>query len=141
MVRLLAGEFMAYHKIIPNEWTTKVKLSKDELTKALDRVCIMSSGPQGQYVQMHVHDDAVDLLTSSATGEAMERITAQVEGTSIDISFNSRYLKDFTKNFEGDLFWLLLTTPDKSGVLRPDREPDSACHLVLPVRRPATVGG
>ena len=70
---------------------------------------------------------------ATSIGKASDEFTATIEGDSVEIGFNNRYLLDALRNTDGDEVKIQL-----NGALSPmkvlPKEGDSFLFLVLPVR-------
>lgn len=138
IVRLLAGEFVKYERLMPAESRTMVQVEKKMLADALDRVAILSpqganAGTRGHLVTLRVSDEDMELYTQSERGEANEHIEVRREGQNIEISFNSRYLRDIIKSCDGDIFTMRFTTARSIAIIRPDAHADNTYFIVTPV--------
>ena len=66
-------------------------------------------------------------------GQAVERISCQMEGEELEIAFNARYMNDVLKILDEDEMYLCFNTNISPCVIRPV-EGDDFLYLVLPVR-------
>ena len=66
-------------------------------------------------------------------GQAVERISCQMEGEELEIAFNARYMSDVLKNLDEDEMYLCFNTNISPCVIRPV-EGEDFLYLVLPVR-------
>lgn len=78
-------------------------------------------------------DGEVKISCATSIGKASDEFTAAIEGDSVEIGFNNRYLLDALRNTDGDEVKIQL-----NGALSPmkvlPKEGDSFLFLVLPVR-------
>ncbi|HET6319449.1 MAG TPA: DNA polymerase III subunit beta, partial [Chloroflexota bacterium] len=69
-------------------------------------------------------------------GEAQTDVEAAIEGDTVQISFNARYLQDALQSLDQDQLALEFSGPLSPGVLRPTGDEDYV-HVIMPVRTPS----
>ncbi len=132
--RLLEGQFPDYEKIIPPSFTTRAKVVTDEFLKAV-RLASIFARDSASIVRLHL--DSTKPLTLSANtaevGENKTEVEAAVEGESLEIAFNSKYLTDVLSNLQSEEVVFEASGPLNPGVIKPSPSSDYL-HLIMPVR-------
>jgi DNA polymerase-3 subunit beta len=131
--RLLEGEFINYAASIPKNATTKVRVQTRAFIDSVERASLLISDRIKSPLRVRFEANSVVSTCSTALGKAFDRISAAIEGASLEIGFNNRYLIDALKNADCDEIIIEL-----SGALSPMKivpiEGESFLFLVLPVR-------
>lgn len=92
--RLISGEYPRYQELFPKDFTHLVSFNREELMQAIDRVAVMSDD-RTHLVKLHFEPDTVQISANTPdVGRAQEEVSIALEGESIDIAVNVRYLTD-----------------------------------------------
>ena len=100
--KLIDGQFPDYNKAIPYGNSKLLKVSTEELAKAVDLVITISTG-EIRTVKLKVQKDKItlsshDKMNSSGTVE----IPANYDNETMSIVFNAQYILDILNNIAGD---------------------------------------
>jgi len=138
--QLIPGSFPDYNQIIPRGRTTRTVMSTAEAVKAC-RAAHIFAREGAQTVQLHIHAGSeltpgrvVFSATSAETGDDVVELDATVEGESIEIAFNVKYLGDAFSAISTPQVALDTTSFATPGVLRPVGE-DNFVHVIMPMHR------
>lgn len=134
--RKIEGRFPNYRQLLPKETVTCVHMNALDLTQALRRVSIMAANASP--VKFTVQADQNNITLYSTTpdqGGAEEYFPAEVEGESMEIAFNHRYVLDGFADYknEDDVIDLELQSSLKPGIFKSYGTVDYL-YLVMPVR-------
>lgn len=133
VARLLEGEFIRYRQILPQEWQTRIRVSRKTLENAVDRAALMARENKNNLIRMHV-DDGEMLITSNAElGDVREEVPVLSEGRDLDIAFNVRYIADTLRAIEDEEIYVRFNS-NVSPCLFCPVEGDAYLYLALPVR-------
>lgn len=133
LARLLEGEFIRYQQILPNEWQTRVCVSKTDFVEAMDRASLMAREGKNNLVKLHIDEEMMLITSNAEMGEVREELTVQFEGRAIDIAFNVRYLSDTLRVIEDENIVLRFNSNVSPCVLCPTFG-EKYLYLALPVR-------
>ena len=140
--RLLEGEFLDYDTVIPRGYKTEALVDVEEMLQSVERVALVSSDRLHSPLRMAVSgtegDHQISLDCNTAIGKAHDALKAEINGDSITIGFNDKYLSDALKNADCDEVKLQFSGPLNPMVILPDGG-DSFVYLVLPVRLAAAL--
>ncbi|MGD1996071.1 MAG: DNA polymerase III subunit beta [Anaerolineae bacterium] len=136
--QLIPGTFPDYEQIIPSDRRTRTVVSTFDLLKACRTAQIFAR--EGAYiVQLHVHPGSelepgrlVVSATSAETGDDVSELDATVEGESVEIAFNVRYMIDVLSVIEAPQVSLDTTSSSSPGVIQPVGEEDFI-HVIMPM--------
>ena len=133
ITRLLEGEFLRYEQIIPAEWLTRIHVSRQSLSTALDRASMLAREGRSNLVRLKIAEDLLVVTSNSESGDIYEEIPITREGRDLEIAFNSRFLTDVLRYLDADELVMHFTTSVNSSVIRPAGS-EQFTYLVLPVR-------
>ena len=131
--RLLDGEFLDYKNAIPKNSSTTVKVSVREMTESIERVSLLITDRLKSPVRCSFADNEVHLSSATTIGKATDSFSCEMEGNSVEIGFNNKYLLDALKACQSDQVQLQLSGPLAPMKVVP-MNGDSFLFLVLPVR-------
>ena len=118
--RLINGKYPPYQQIIPQEFTTKVFLPKDEVLRAVKIAGIFTHSKAGE-VKFTVNSQAKEIYVQSKAEEVGENktiLSAQIEGPDQEALFNPRYMVDGLQAISTSHLVLLMNSGASPAVLR-----------------------
>ncbi len=130
---LLEGEFLNYKAAIPAETAIEVTVNTREAIESVERVSLLITDRLKSPLRCTFDGSSIDLLCTTSMGRASDKVSAHIDGGSVEMGFNNRYLLDALRNTECDEIKIQL-----GGALSPmkivPKEGESFLFLVLPVR-------
>ncbi|MGD2105308.1 MAG: DNA polymerase III subunit beta [Anaerolineae bacterium] len=136
--QLIDGNFPDYRQIIPADRNTHTVIDTAAFLKACKMAQIFARDaanisriqvqPGSELEPGHVRVSA----TSAETGEDVSEIDASIDGHSIEIAFNVKYLIDVLSVAKAPQVSLDTTTPSSPGVIRPVGEAGFT-HVIMPM--------
>ena len=130
---LLAGDYMDYGKIIPQDFKTDVQVRKSDLADAIDRANLIAKEGKNNLVKMRISGNAMQVSSNAEIGNVLEEMEINHTGEDMDIAFNSKYLLDAIKNCDGDTVNMRLNSQTAPCVFLPE-DGDEWKYMLLPVR-------
>ena len=139
VTRLIEGQFPNYRQVIPASFTTRVVVERDELLKAT-KLASYFARDAANIVRLAVspQDGGAPLVVSANAaeiGDNVSRVEASVEGNSVQIAFNARFLSEALSSLTAPEVALELGGALAPGVLKVVGE-QSYLHVVMPLRIP-----
>lgn len=131
--RLLDGEFLDYKAAIPSVSSTVVIVNHKLLSQSIDRNSLMITDNTKSPVRCIFDDNIIKISSTTALGTSSDRIPASVEGTRIEIGFNSTYFLDALSACDTDEIKIEFSGPVSPIIIKPT-DGDSFLFLVLPMR-------
>lgn len=131
--RLLEGEFLNYKSAIPSTCSTKVRVNTRDMINSIDRASLIISEKYKSPIKCIFDEDIIKLSSVTSLGTASDSVAAQIEGKSLEIGFNNKYLTDALRVADTDEVRFELNGPVSPIIILPP-EGDSFLFLVLPVR-------
>lgn len=138
--RTLDGEFPDYEKLIPEEGSAALTvsfLSKD-MANALKLANVFAKDSVSVVKLRVSSEDGVVYVTSSNSelGENSNSVEAEIDGSDLEVAFNSRYILDVLGNVKADKFVFESSEkigPGVPGVLKPAGR-DDYIYLAMPIQ-------
>jgi DNA polymerase-3 subunit beta len=133
--KMIEGQFPAFEKVIALTGDKVVALERERLATAIRRVSLLSS-ERSRAVRLSLGPGKLDLAASSPDlGEARESLTADYQGATVEIGFNSQYLLDFLGVAGSESVSLELKDQESQGMFRPSGEGATDYrYVVMPMR-------
>lgn len=130
--RLIEGTFPNYRQLLPQEYPSRLVVSREALLDAIDRASLVAEDHIP--IRLALSSSGIDLSVSRQdVGGETEHIEAEYNGEEMTIAFNSRYLNDGVTAVEEETVALEVLDPLKPGVLR-GGEGEDFLYLLMPVR-------
>lgn len=133
--RLTSGTFPEYRKIIPKQFFTECILLKDDMVNVLKKAAIVSDASKQINLSVGVEEKAV-ICTSknSTTGEMKESVVATIEGQSLSLNFNQKYVIDCFQSVLVDSVKLSFAGPSKPLIISGVSD-GSFLYVVMPMNK------
>ena len=131
---LLTGEFIDYRKILPTSWSTEVKVMRSLFSNAIERCSLMAREGKNNLIYLQLQPDGrMEMTANAERGDVHEELDIGINGSELQIAFNSRYLTDIIHNIGDDEIRMCFNSNVSPCMIKPI-ENDSYTFLVLPVR-------
>ena len=133
--RLIDGQFPPYDKVIPKESATIATINVNEIMETVDRVALISKETEHNTIRfIFSAEEGVNISSDSPeVGRAEEQISAKIEGPTVDISFNVRYIVDVLKVIDTEECIIKLNKSLSPVDIR-KKDRDDFIYVVTPVR-------
>ncbi len=137
--QLVEGTFPDYRQIIPTKHSTRTVAGTADLLKAV-RMAAIFARDAANICHLQVVPNGEEGLgrliiaaTSSEYGDNVSELDVRVEGGSIEIAFNARYLQEALSAIDTAEVALETRDPSSPGVLRPVGGPEFV-HIIMPMQ-------
>ena len=133
--RILEGEFPEYKKIIPVDIVLSVDLPSVEFSEAVKLSNIFTSDNDSA-LRIKFDPDGVIKIASVAaeTGEHESSVTGDVEGETLEITFNPKYLLDFLNNVKTERIKFFAKANTSPCLFKSD-EHENFIHIIMPIMK------
>lgn len=133
---LIAGEYIDYHRIIPHDFKTEIRVKKEDLSGAISRVALFSKENKQTLVKLKFSaaDRMLMISANAEIGRADEEIEMEYIGepADVNISFNVGYLFDTIKAIESDELVFHMNGSIAPAIINDGQSVKT--NLILPVR-------
>ena len=131
--RVIEGDFPAYEKIIPQNFSTRLVLDREGFAKEVKVVSIFARD-SANIIKFKVQKGALEMSANSPQiGENKSSLEVKLEGDEGEIAFNSRFLQGFLGAVTKPEISLETNGPLNPGAFRGVGD-DSFLHVIMPVR-------
>jgi len=132
--RRLEGEFLNYKNSIPAQAKFRLKIEKEDLISAVERVSLIISDKLKSPVRCVFEDGIVKLYSSSTLGKASDECIVVGDGENLEIGFNDRYLLEALKASPADDILVELNNAVSPCLISPADDKENFLYMILPVR-------
>ena len=134
--RLIDERFPDYENVIPSVNNIKMAIERSDLLGALKRISIYANKTTHQ-VRLKITGSELQISAEDLdfSNEANERLSCEHDGEDIEIGFNAKFLIEMLTNMDSDKIKLMMSAPNKAGVILPAEKDASEdiLMLVMPV--------
>lgn len=131
--RLIEGRFPDWIKIMPSNIITKVTLEKQEALKIIKLASVFAKN-EASVLTLSIKKDTIIFKSSTRElGSQENEIEADIEGSELEIAFNSRFLHDAIVNCPSDKIILEFSGALSSTLIKPVGV-EGLEFIVMPVR-------
>ena len=133
--QLTHGNFPDYTKIIPTEYTTQAIVLKSDIIQILRTLPLFSN--HYHHIHVSVQPDQKNIIfqaENSTVGEIHTSIDAVIEGNSIEVGLNARYIQEGISSISSDSLYFEWLDIKKPLVIKGQGD-TSFLYLVMPMNR------
>jgi DNA polymerase-3 subunit beta len=134
--RKLTGNFPDYERVLPQDHSHSVSLSRDELRATIERVSQFSD-ERSHAIRLRFAPGELKVFSSlSDTGETEENLSLNYDGAKIEVGFNAQYLAEFLRAVPENTVTLGFKDAGSAGELQPAGESVNYVYryVVMPMR-------
>ena len=132
--RLLEGDFLDYRNSIPPNESTTVVISTRKLLESVERASLLISDRLRSPLRVLFDASGVIKISCATTiGKFSDEVPCKIEGASVEMGFNNKYLLDALKAADTDEVAIKINGPLAPIKILPP-EGEDFLFLVLPVR-------
>lgn len=131
--RLLEGEFLPYESIIPQEYKLRVITNRGSLLSCIERASLMAKEGNTNLIKFDIQPNNIIITSNSQLGKVKEEVDCILQGETLQIAFNSKYLIDVLKIMDDEEITMELTSSISPCIIR-NKNTQNCQYLVLPVR-------
>jgi DNA polymerase-3 subunit beta len=131
--RLIDGTYPNYTQVIPTKSSTTIKVATSELNQTVRAVSLFARD-SANVIRLKTETGGLVLsATTNEVGDSRAEVTADVDGSDIQIAFNARYILDALAVAAEEQVELLFDGPLSPGLIRPPGS-DQYLYVIMPVR-------
>ena len=131
--KLIDGSFPDYKRVIPNDNTNVLRVSRDKLLSAVDRVSTIAN-EKSPVIKFKLLQNILNLNTiNNESSTASEDLSINYEGDEIEIGFNSRYIMDIVNNLEDSEIAINLKD-NTSPIIAKENSNANLVYVLMPMR-------
>jgi DNA polymerase-3 subunit beta len=131
--RLIEGDYPDFEKIIPKNPVVTVLVDKEEFLRAIKLASVFARDA-ANVVRLKILKDKIKVSSqSSQSGSQEADVDAKIDGETLDVAFNYKFVEDFIHAVSGEEIKMEFTDAQKA-VLFSDTSDQNFLHLIMPVR-------
>ena len=132
--RLIEGDYPNYKEIIPKNYSTKLVLDRNEFFNQIKSSSLFSGKVNEVKLKVNTKTKKIDISSqSSDIGDFQSSITGKIEGESLEVAFNHRFLLDGINSIKSNEIIFELNSDSGPGVLKPIND-ESYLYVVMPIK-------
>ena len=130
--RLIDGQYPDYQQIIPKDFSTQVKISKEQFLNIVRIASLFSSKIND--VKFVFQGSKLEVLAQDPDlGENKSQSEIEMKGKSLEINFNFRYILDGLSNIDAKEIFIGLNSEASPAVIRPAGD-EGYLYVVMPIK-------
>jgi len=131
--KLIDGSFPDYKRVIPNDNNNILKIDRDKLLSAVDRVSTIAN-EKSPVIKFKLLQNILNLNTvNNESSTATEDLKISYDGDEIEIGFNSKYIMDIVNNLEDNEISINLKD-NTSPVIAKENSNTNLVYVLMPMR-------
>ena len=131
--RLLEGEFIRYDQIFNEDFTTNVTIERQVFLSALERATLVARENKKSPVNLQIMENSIIITSNTEMGNVYDEIPADVDGDTLEIAFNPKYLMEALRVIDEKSIVARFTTGLSPCIIK-GATSDAAKYLILPLR-------
>lgn len=134
--RLTEGKYPDYLKIIPEKFSTKVKIDTEEFNSALKTANLFSKSDANE-VEISVNKDEGKVIISAESGQLGKSnsiLNSEVEGKDETVIFNCRYILEGMSSISAEKIYFMLSGEMGPAAIKPVDDP-SYIYIIMPIKK------
>ncbi|MDR3239860.1 MAG: DNA polymerase III subunit beta [Clostridiales bacterium] len=131
--RLLEGEFIRYNQIFNEDFTTLVSVERAQLLQSLERASLIARENRKSPVKLSIEQDSIVITSSTELGASYDEVSAEIDGVTLEIAFNPRYLIEALKAIDEERVLITFTGALSPCIIK-SKENENFKYLILPLR-------
>ncbi|MEG2843514.1 MAG: DNA polymerase III subunit beta, partial [Ruthenibacterium sp.] len=132
MSRLIEGDFLDFRRVVPEGYKTRVVVDTRDFINSIERASLIITERLKNPLRI-TFDQNITVRCQTALGKVVDEIEAEIEGETVEIGFNNRYLLDALRYSACDKVVFEINGPLSPVKVLPV-EGNEFLFLVLPVR-------
>ena len=131
--KLIDGSFPDYKRVIPKDNSNILKINRDMLLSAVDRVSTIAND-KSPVIKFKLLQNVLNLNTiNNESSTASEDLKINYSGDEIEIGFNSKYIMDIVNNLEDEEISINLKD-NTSPIVALENSNSNLVYVLMPMR-------
>ncbi len=131
--RLIEGEFPNFQKIIPDSFTTKAVIDKEEMLNSVKTSAVFARESAG-IIRVKIEGKTITFSANApSVGENSSTFNIDKEGDDVEVAFNYKFLVDFLSSVDEERIIFETNGSLNPGVFKLEKD-KNYLHIIMPVR-------
>jgi len=132
--RILDGQYPDYKKIVPKETILSASVLAEEFLEAVKLTNIFAKESNSTIRIRFGPESTIKIISlSEETGHHESNLDGEVEGETMEIAFNSKYLLDFLNNVKSERITFVTNGNVSPCLIKPEDHEDFI-HIIMPIQ-------
>ncbi len=135
-IRSINGNFPDYRQLFPKEWTTKIKVNKNELKNTLNLSTIFVNNYSYIDLDVDIEEKTIKIKSKNDKIGALDKdiFSEDIKGENVSASYNSNYFLDGISHILSENVELLFTQNNRPMFIK-DAKDESFTYLLMPLNK------
>ena len=132
--KLVDGKFPDYEKVIPKNISNTFSINRKKFLESINRISTISS-EKSKAIKLNLNKDKITISANNLEegGSGVEEINIKYNGPSLDIGFNSSYLKEIMNQFTLEEITILFSDSTAPTIIK-DTSKSESLYVLMPMR-------
>ncbi len=132
--KLIDGKFPDYEKVIPKNTSNAFSINRKKFLESINRISTISS-EKSKAIKLNLNKNKLTISASNLEegGSGIEEITIKYNGPTLDIGFNSGYLKEIINQLTLDEITILFSDSTAPTIIK-DASKAESLYVLMPMR-------
>ena len=132
--KLIDGKFPDYEKVIPKNASNTFSINRKKFLESINRISTISS-EKSKAIKLNLNKNKITISANNVEegGSGAEEINIKYNGPSLDIGFNSGYLKEIINQFTLEEITILFSDATAPTIIK-DSSKAEALYVLMPMR-------
>lgn len=134
--RLLQGDFIDYHRILPEAYASLLIIPAEDMLEAIERAALIINVDQRRFpISLDTEtEDELQITSRTDVGEVDDRLAISLQGEAIHADFNPKYFLEALRVIHEEKLQVEFNGSAGPCLIKP-LEKDNFLHMLLPLRR------
>ena len=132
--KLIDGKFPDYEKVIPKNTSNAFSIDRKKFLESINRISTISS-EKSKAIKLNLNKDKITISANNLEegGSGIEEINIKYNGPTLDIGFNSSYLKEIINQFTLEEITILFSDSTAPTIIK-DSSKLASLYVLMPMR-------
>ena len=132
--KLIDGKFPDYEKVVPKSTSNTFSIDRKKFLASINRISTISS-EKSKAIKLNLNKDKITISANNLEegGSGIEEISIKYDGPSLDIGFNSSYLKEIINQFTLEEITILFSDSTAPTIIK-DGSKSESLFVLMPMR-------
>ena len=132
--KLIDGKFPDYEKVIPKNTNNSFSIDRKKFLESINRISTISS-EKSKAIKLNLNKNKITISANNLEegGSGIEEINVKYNGPSLDIGFNSGYLKEIINQFTLEEITILFSDSTAPTIIKEDSK-SGTLYVLMPMR-------
>ena len=132
--KLIDGKFPDYEKVIPKNASNTFSINRKKFLESINRISTISS-EKSKAIKLNLNKNKITISANNVEegGSGAEEINIKYNGPSLDIGFNSGYLKEIINQFTLEEITILFSDATAPTIIKDSSKAESL-YVLMPMR-------